>query len=488
MKKLRNKFLQFINSEKETPLLAGIAAGLYPILFYYNNNYPMVNSVEHVLFFVGTFIVGPTLLLLAVQRIFKIEILQEYRKYIIPFFSVFTFLFLLMICVYIRIEETKVWAFLIIADFVALLAYKHYKKIIVLQFVLAGFVFLKLIPDFYRHITYDDSWRKLSAAEKNITFTKTPNIYIIQPDGYANATELKRGYYNYDNSIFENWLTQQGFTIYNDFRSNYYSTLSSNSSLFNMKHHYHTNKISERKDIVGKNNVLSILKENEYQTYLIAGTEYFTFNRTKNYYDFYNISAIETPFIGTGVKLRKNLLSDFESTKNNYNTSPRFFFIESIYPAHITTNSKSSEGVEAERLAYFKRFKKANTFLKTIIHKITTEDPKGIIVIIADHGGYVGMRATSDCGIKTQDRNKIYSIFGSHLSIKWPKDYDHSLDGELKSSVNLFRVLFSYLSDSKILLKNKEKDKSYILLNKGAEPGTYEYIADDGTIQCKKVD
>ena len=62
---------------------------------------------------------------------------------------------------------------------------------------------------------------------------------MIQPDGYVSFSELKKGYYNYDNTDFEQWLSHQGFSLHHNFRSNYYSTLSANSSLFAMKHHYY---------------------------------------------------------------------------------------------------------------------------------------------------------------------------------------------------------------------------------------------------------
>ena len=82
----------------------------------------------------------------------------------------------------------------------------------------------------------------------------------------------------------------------------------------------------------------------------------------------------------------------------------------------------------------------------------------------------------------------IYSVFSTGLAVKWPQDYDHALDKELGSSVNFFRVLFSYLSDSQTLLEHKEEDASYIPLQRNTAPGIYKYIAADGTIQCERLD
>ena len=484
---LRNTLLHFIKSDKAAPLTAGLGAGLYPVLFYYNNNYAMANSWQHLLFFFGVFIALPTLGLLLLRKIFSYGQLKPHKKYLLPFFSVFVFLFLLMYCIYAEIHESKVIGIFILADLFALLAWRHYKKLIVVQLLLAAVVFVKLLPDFYRHLRYDDNWAQLTPEEKSIKFVKKPNIYFIQPDGYVNAAELRKGYYKYDNSAFESWLGEQGFRVYETFRGNYYSTLSANSSLFMMKHHYYQNKISERKDIVGENNVLTLLKANGYQTFLLIETEYLIFNRTPLYYDHCNISPLEMDFIGTGIALRKNLIEDLHQTEALRN-APYFYFIEHIKPTHITTSAATSLGVEGERLAYLERLEDANAWLKAVIGEITEKDPEGLIVIMADHGGYVGMGSTAENFIKTQDRDKIYSVFGTQLAVKWPETYDASLDAELGSAVNFFRVLFSWLSDSRVLLEHKEKDRSYIQLEEGAPPGVYEYIAEDGAIQAKKIE
>ena len=38
MSNLRDRIIAFINSDEDKPLVAAIAAGLYPLLYYYNNN------------------------------------------------------------------------------------------------------------------------------------------------------------------------------------------------------------------------------------------------------------------------------------------------------------------------------------------------------------------------------------------------------------------------------------------------------------------
>jgi hypothetical protein len=55
----------------------------------------------------------------------------------------------------------------------------------------------------------------------------------------------------------------------------------------------------------------------------------------------------------------------------------------------------------------------------------------------------------------------LNSIFGAKLAIKWNGVHHSEYDSQLKSSVNLFRILFSYLSEDKLLLNNLQPDASY---------------------------
>ena len=73
------------------------------------------------------------------------------------------------------------------------------------------------------------------------------------------------------------------------------------------------------------------------------------------------------------------------------------------------------------------------------------------------------------------------------LAIKWPNGEAPEMDSKLKSCVNVFRVLFSYLGNDQKYLQHLEKDGSYLIIKEGAEPGVYEYIDDSGNIVFKKV-
>ena len=73
----------------------------------------------------------------------------------------------------------------------------------------------------YLNFTNSAEWQVQPDAILETKFKKTPNIYYIQPDGYANETNLKGPLYQFDNSEFDGWLKDNKFTLYDDYRSNY---------------------------------------------------------------------------------------------------------------------------------------------------------------------------------------------------------------------------------------------------------------------------
>jgi len=105
---------------------------------------------------------------------------------------------------------------------------------------------------------------------------------------------------------------------------------------------------------------------------------------------------------------------------------------------------------------------------------------------MADHGGFVGLDYMKQAQKKSMDRDIIYSIFSSNLLIHWPNNEPPSFDGSLKSSVNLFRIIISYLSNNTKYLSHLQEDISYIPIDTDAPNGIYEYIDNNGKIIFNK--
>ena len=490
---LRMFILNFIKSNKEVPFIASLAAGLYPILYYYASNFGHVNSLDHLGFFIVVYVGVPLISVLLVKFIFsKIEALKAYKKYVIPVINIFWFS-LLMAASSSGLNVINVVIILIAAVLLGVFFWKHIKKLIVFQLFLAFVSLFFIVPKLYAYWFQSSDWMQQPDAIEAVVFKKTPNIYFIQPDGYANFSELKRGHYNIDNSDFENYLANQGFTLYNNYRSNYYSTISSNSSLFSMKHHLYNDLLFKtvesyrsRSIIAGNNPVIDIFKNNNYKTSLLLESEYLIVNRPKVNYDYQNIPFEDIRYFSEGFDNERNLIDDLRTAIDLHSDAKNFYFIEKIIPGHIAQSRYNNEGKAQERLKYIENLKEANTWLKKIISSIEKQDPNGLIIIMADHGGFVGMNSIYEAKIKQTDDDLITSVFTAALAVKWPNG-EAPKDLKFKSSVNFFRNLFSYLSEDKSYLNHLQEDASYLAIKKEAPFGVYKAIDKDNNVIFEKI-
>ena len=362
-----------------------------------------------------------------------------------------------------------------------------------LQYLLAVVSFVGLIFIIFSNLNILKDWQNQPDNIVDVTFKKKPNVYFIQPDGYVNFSELKRGLYNYDNGSFESFLSDNGFTSYPNIRSNYSTTLSSNSSFFMMKHHYLNNRISDfelynaRDMIISKNPVLDVFKNNGYKTYYVTETDYLLFNRPKMGYDYCNIDYLDIPFIRPGILDPIDISSEIKTTVSEVIDQPKFFFIHFLSPWHIKTKQHaSSNDKEIERDNWLTNLEVANNKLTETIKLIKLKDSNALIIIMADHGGYVGFDYGNESEVMTKNRDLIYSIFSNQLSIHWPNNDIPDFNDKFKSSVNVFRLLFSDLSEDKSYSKRLQTDESYKILRQGVEAGIYKYIDKDGNITLEE--
>ncbi len=484
----------FLNSNKEYPVIAGVAAGLYPLIFYYSRNFTMVDSWEHLGYFLTLFVLLPIVFFKLIDWLIKKRTFR-WKKYILPFLNLFIFLFLLKIILYTGIQKKIVLGIFILSATTAFFLHKQFKKWVIIQLILAVIGVLALVPVISKNLNYSDGWMQQPDNIENVVFKKKPNVYYIQPDGYANFSELGGGYYNFDNSEFETFLKQNSFKNYADFRSNYDATLASNSSIFMMKHHFYSASTGSgevaraRNIIIGNNTVLKAFKNNDYTTYFFAEFPYLMMNRPTMGYDFSNFSYSEVPFLGTGLENKKEILPDLKNIlKQKDLLQPRFVFIEIFNPKHIDGTSNGDNLAFKKREKYIKNLQEANTTIKSIVHNILENDPEALIIIMADHGGYVGLEKLQQGNEKITDRDKTFSIFSSILSIHWPNgNAPEYYDVKLKTSVNTFRIIFSFLSENSKYLNHLQNDSSYGVIIKGAPKGVYELIDENGKIVFNNI-
>jgi hypothetical protein len=461
---IKEKFNAFLNNSKDYPVLAGFSIGFYAFVFYFSNNFDLVNSWQQTLVFFLNFIVIPTAI---VFLIFKI--IQKSRFSSFATQSIFIMM-LVLLPIYLfgfsnllaSYKKMGLLAILILC--LIIFKIKNYKYFIVLVFFMAVLPIVKLGKIIYLNYTNSTEWKLQPDAILKTEFKKKPNIYYIQPDGYANEANLNGSLYRFDNSEFDGWLKSQNFSLYDDYRSNYSSTLYSNSSCFFMKHHF-SNEFSKfnyaRDYIVGRNPVLEIFRNNNYKTFFITEIPYLLMNRPSVYFDYCNYKLEELPYFKDGLSCFKEITNEIENQIVLNKETNNFFFIEKFNPGHINPSKIKGSTVEKERAEYLKSLQIANAWLKKTITIIEKNDPNAIIIIGADHGGYVGFEYTSQAQNKITDRKLLNSIFGAKLAIKWNGVQHTEYDAQLKTSVNLFRILFSYLSEDKLLLNNLQPDDSY---------------------------
>jgi len=486
---IKNKILNFINSDKDTPLLAGLICGLYPLLYFYSNYFFSKNSLEQFATFFLLF-VGVSVFVFSISYFIfnRFPALKKYKKHLLFVLIIIVVATFLSQIIYFKLMKKALVLIYILAFLLSLKFYKSYKKLLVLVVLMCIFPFCKIVISLYDSFKPLD-WQEQPDAIENVELTKTPNIYLIQPDGYVSKEVLSQAPYNSESEIY-NWLETEGFKVYPDFRSNYPATLTSNASMFSMKHHYFGEYIfpslemlNARDVISGENPVISILDKNDYSTFLVVENEYFQHNNSDQKYDYRNISLKEIPLFSHGGNVEKDVLVDLKEMMKIDASNPKFFFVEKLMPHHVILYDDITD-VEIEREWYLSRIKEANLWLKKTINHIAIQDPDAIVIVIADHGGMLGLDNFTEKYNSIQNMN---SIFSSLLAIKWNGNLVGDEDAKLKSNVNLFRVLFSVLSEDKTYLNNLEEDESYYLDNKnGIFRKPQQAIQSNGDYNLKK--
>lgn len=469
---IKEKFNDFLNNSKDYPLLVGFISGFYPMVFFYSNNYESINSYQHLFYFIFLFLVVPTIGAFILYKIFLyFPKLNPYRKHLLFILLIEVTAIFLSQVYYLTIKKKMLLLLLVITFFLSLKLYSHYKKIVVFIILLSLIPILKCMNIvIYNQLNDTLAWTKQNDNIKKIKFKKTPNVYFLEPDGYAGKEAMQEAPYNYHDSIYD-WLKSNSFWVYKDSRSNYPASLASKASMFMMKHHYLGETASSsfemqdaRKIILGNNTVVDIFKNNNYKTFFIVEDGYFHQSFQKGNYDYYNINSSEISFFGD-INAEKDVYGDLKNFLMNDKEKdiPKFYFIERLFPHHIVFSETEKEN---QRIVYLKRVEIAKDWLKKTIDLIEKKDPSGIIIIAADHGGWVGIENVEEM-FSTNNKKLLRSIFSNLIAIKWNDKKHIEYDKELKSNVNIFRILFSYLSEDKTLLEHLEGDNCYNISQDG---------------------
>ena len=184
---------------------------------------------------------------------------------------------------------------------------------------------------------------------------------------------------------------------------------------------------------------------------------------------------------------KKDLLEDLKTSILKNKNTHNFYFIEKILPSHVQNKNRDSDGKTSEGELYLDRLDDVNLWLEKMVNIILELDSNSLIVIVSDHGGFVGYKSMEETKTKTEEKSLIYSSFSSIMAIKWPDNIKPNFENKLKTNVNLFRILISCLSENEDYLNNLEADKSYMIIDKGAPRGVYELIDENYNTLFKKI-
>jgi len=491
----RRSLTEFIKSDKRYPIISALAAGLYPLLYNYDSNFVLVKSTEQLVAYCFTFLVLPILCtFLAIWLTTFIGLLRPLKKFSIPVVNFCFFSGLLVLSAFGTNRKLLLIA-VMIAGILGFLLYRHYKKIVLIQLLMAVIGLGSLIPYLIRELQYDNSWQQLPDEIAKARLVKRPNIYFIQPDGYTNPAELGKPPYDFNNANFETFLDEKGFISYKGFRSNYSNTVTSNSATFAMRHHYYNGPYEDgktpnryRKIIAGDNPVIEILKRNGYKTHLLLDHSYLIINRPEILYDYCNINYRDIPILSRGFSKTNDLLTPLSGLIDANGPEANFYFIEKIRPGHIAVRESDSKGREAEREAYLQKLGWANDWLRDMVELITLKDPDALVIIMADHGGFVGWDYTAQRRKKTENEALIRSVFSALLTIKWPQNKPPSFHQELKSGINVFRLLFAHLAQNPGYLDHLEANESFMIVDENTPFAVYKVIDDANRVIFEAVD
>lgn len=351
---------------------------------------------------------------------------------------------------------------------------------IFLLLALAGLIMLAL--KFFTHAEklndQADASRKISRYYQPCTGCSKPNIYYLLLDGYTNSEILEKEF-GYSNKSLEDYLTQHGFFVVKNSRSNYNFTHMSMASVFSLDYLY---KLDTRRSFYTKeflqsyytmyrndwsriltsegyrirnysifdmeadaSRVEPFLTELSYRS--VAGQTFF--NKLDRdigwklwqYADRSTVSGREQAYVEKNIR---RIQQSFEGVKKEAaagDTVPRFVYAHFILP-HETFYFDSSGNrlpvlyslrTITNKKDYLNQLVYTNKFIiQPLVDEIRKNDPTAVIILQGDHG------------YRSYPPEKIDLEFGNLNALFLP-DSNYRDFERTRSSVNSFRILANHL-------------------------------------------
>ena len=191
-----------IKDTKLSPWFVGLCSGLYPILFYAGNNYSLVNSWGHLVFFILGFLVLPGIIAAFGAYLLKKISASHWIETWLAFIGFGLFFFFIKVTLLEAPHRKITAAILLLAAVYAYFLEAHHRKFMVLQVLMGFLALVPLAGQVIHNLSLSEAWKEIDDEVLSAEFINKPNIYLIQPDGLVNFSELNIGYYNYQDTTF----------------------------------------------------------------------------------------------------------------------------------------------------------------------------------------------------------------------------------------------------------------------------------------------
>ena len=351
--------------------------------------------------------------------------------------------------------------------------------------------------EFKSRALWEDS--RIWKAEKPICLGKAdilPDIYYVILDGYASSSTLKE-IYDYDNHEFTDYLTDKGFRIASESRSNYATTFLSLASSLNMEYvNYLSDKIGiESKDravpyrMIKNSKVMQFLKSKGYK--FIHFSSGWGATNSNNYADLdvqcgsvneFLMVLIQTTMLRPFEKYliaddnRKRVICTFSKLAEVHRIEGQKFVFAHIIPPHppylfgangepvAETKLEMHGGVWKQKVNYLNQLIFVNKKVEMLVEEILSKsEVSPIIILQADHGTASTLGDADARGWECPTENMLRERAGILNAYYLPQSGNDVLYESI-SPVNTFRVVFNFYFDTNYELLT---DQSYF--------STYEY-------------
>ena len=331
------------------------------------------------------------------------------------------------------------------------------------------------VVHFVNHSNVDDMkgiMKQLDSVRKK-DFKGKPDVYFIVADAYANAESLKK-YWNYNNSMFINYLKEKGFFYVGYSKSNYNNTASSIASILNMEFlpkqldvNSTMRRIEIQNQLIKKIKKSIVFQEFYRQGYDIYNLSIFNILNVKPYYfdrflypSFYNYILAKTLpmkiFYRYADMDRLSVLNELERISDIKNIRPKIIYCHLLLPHHpyvydsTGVRTLSANPSFKQDMQYLEQLIYTNKLLKRSVDVIQMNDPNAIIILMSDHG-YRQLAKEPD---------RTMESFDNFTSIYFP-DRDYKELYNTMSAINIFNATINKVEGAQLKFKRDTSDFFY---------------------------